>query len=287
MRKFVSYFALCFVLLASLSALSADKTTLEELLKKHLESIGTGDARSAAQGRAASGKFSMEVVQGGTGSADGDAGVISSGKMNKVMMKTDSPRYAGERFWFTGKHLVAPVSDVSARTYLADFIYHNESILRDGLFSGAISTSWALLDVNGRGAKLSYDGIKNIDGQDLHQVTYVPKKSAGELEVRLYFDPETFRHVMTRYRYEVAPYMNVTPGSRDRQATTQNSSKTIYNIEEKFSDFKTADGITLPTGWDIKYSVEPVRAILMHWRVNLTRVTSNPNVDLKAIFPEN
>jgi hypothetical protein len=286
LRKFVTCFAFAFLLLSSLSALCDDRTTtLDELLKKHLDSIGSSEARSAAQARAASGKFSMEVVQGGTGGAVGDAGVISSGKMNKIMMKTDSPRYAGERFWFTGKHVVAPVTDVASRTYLSDFMYHNESVLRDGLFSGVISTSWALLDLNGRGAKLKYDGIKTIDGQDLHQVTYIPKKSAGELEIHLYFDPQTFHHVMSRYRYEVAPYMNVAPG-RDRQATTQNASKTIYTIEERFSEFKTVDGITLPSVWDIKYSVEPVRAILLHWRVELTRVTSNPNVDLKAIFPE-
>lgn len=286
MRKFVTCFVIGFILLSCLPAFCADNTTLEELLKKHLDSIGTSDARSAAQARAVSGKFSMEVVQGGTGGAVGDAGVISSGRMNKLMMKTDSPRYAGERFWFNGKHVVAPITDVTARTYLADFMYHNESILRDGLFSGAISTSWALLDLNGRGAKLKYDGIKAIDGQDLHQVTYIPKKSAGELEIRLYFDPQTFHHVMTRYRYEVAPYMNVSPGRVDRQATTQNSSKSIYTIEEEFSNFKSADGVTLPSVWDIKYSVEPVRAILLHWTVEFTHVTSNPNVDLKAIFPE-
>lgn len=287
MRKFVTYFVFSFILLGCLPTFCTEKATLEELLKKHLESIGASDARSAAKARAASGKFSMEVVQGGTGGAVGDAGVISSGRMIKLMMKTDVPRYTGEKFWYDGKHVVAPVSDVVARTYLADFMYHNESILRDGLFSGAISTSWALLDVNGRGAKLEYDGIKTIDGQELHQVTYIPKKSPAELEVRLYFDPQTFHHVMTRYRYEVAPYLNVSPGLVSRQQpTTQNSSKTIYSVEERFSDFKTADGITSPSSWEIRYSVEPVRAILLHWKIELTQVTPNPNVDLKTIFPE-
>lgn len=285
MRKIAIFGLVSLLFLCCISALADDKTTLDEVIKKHLESIGTSDARATAKIRAASGKFTMEVIQGGSGEAYGDAGVISAGKMLKLMMKTDAARYAGEKFWYDGKHVVAPVTDVAARTFLADFVYRNEAILRDGLLSGTISTSWALLDAKDRGAKLIYDGIKTIDGQDLHQITYVPKKSASELEVHLYFDPQTFRHVMTRYKFEVAGYMNVTAGI-DKQARTQNTTKTIYRLEEKFSDFRTADGVTLPGTWDIRYSVEPVQAILMHWKIDLTRVTPNPNVDLKTIFPE-
>ena len=285
MRRLITCATVAFLLLACLPTFAEDKITLDELLQKHLDSIGSNEARLGTRVRAVNGKFKMEVIQGGNDEASGDAGVISAGKMMKLMMKTDSARYAGEKFWYDGKHVVVPVSDVAARTYIADFMYRNQPILRDGLFSGTVGTSWALLDVKDRGAKMIYDGIKTIDGQDLHQVTYVPKKSASELEIHLYFDPQTFRHVMTRYKFEVTGYLNVTPGI-DRQARTQNTGKTIYRLEEKFSDFHTTDGLTLPGTWDIRYSVEPVRPILMHWTVNLTRVTSNPNVDLKAIFPE-
>lgn len=285
MRRLAVCAVSALLFLACLPALTEDKTTVEEILKKHLDSIGTSDARAAARVRAASGKFTMDVIQGGVGGAVGDAGVISAGKMVKVIMKTDSSRYAGEKFWYDGKHAVVPVSDVASRTYLADFMYRNEPILRDGLFSGTISTSWALLDLKARGAKMIYKGLKTVDGQSLYEVAYVPKKSPSELEILLYFDPQTFRHVMTRYKFEVTGYLNVT-GGIDRQARTQNTTNTIYRLEEKFSDFRTVEGVTLPATWDIRYSVEPVRAIVMHWKVDLARVTPNPNFDLNTIFPE-
>jgi len=84
----------------------------------------------------------------------------------------------------------------------------------------------------------------------------------------------------------VAPYLNVSPGRIDRPATTQNASKMLYMVEEKFSNFRTENGITLPTAWDIRYSVEPVRPVILHWRVDLTKITPNPNFDVTAVFPE-
>ncbi len=134
--------------------------------------------------------------------------------------------------------------------------------------------------------KLTYDGLKEVDGRSLHQVTYVPKKAASELNVRLYFEPDTFRHVMTQYKTEVAPYMNVSSGRVDRQATTTNSAKTTYTITESFDDFQTVDGITLPRKWQLDYKVEPVRPIQMHWVVDWGSVRMNPSLDLKAVFPE-
>jgi hypothetical protein len=285
MRRLAACAVFALLFLFTIPALTQDKLTAEDVVKKHLDSIGTPEARSAAKVRAASGKFTMDVIQGGVGTANGDAGIISAGKMLKILMRTDSPRYAGEKFWYDGKHVVVPVTDVASRTYLADFIYRNEALLRDGIFSGAIGNSWALLDIKGRGAKLIYKGLKDVDGQNLHEIDYVPKKSASELEIQMYFDPQTFRHMMTRYKFQVTGYMNVTPGI-DRQARTQNSTNTTYRIEEKFSDFQTSDGVTLPRTWEIQYSVEPVRAIMMHWKADFTRVTPNPNIDLGSVFPE-
>lgn len=274
------------ILLFTCSLIAQDKMKPEELIAKHLDSIGTAEVRAAVKTRTVNGKFVMHPIVGGTGDSMGDAGVLTSGQRMKLLLRSSSERYAGEKVWFDGKRPGVDMANVGTRTYLGDFLYHNDCILRDGLFSGAVGTSWALEDVKARGAKLVYDGLKVVDGKSLLQLTYIPKKSASELEIRLFFDPETYRHVMTQYKIEVVPYMSVRASRNDRQASTQNSSKTRYNIVERFSEFQTADGITLPTKWQIDYSVDPVDPIQMRWTVDWTRISNNPNIDLKAVFPE-
>jgi hypothetical protein len=42
-----------------------------------------------------------------------------------------------------------------------------------------------------------------VDGVDLHRIDYIPKKRS-DLEIHLYFEPDTFRHVMTVYLMTIA-----------------------------------------------------------------------------------
>jgi len=67
-------------------------------------------------------------------------------------------------------------------------------ILREGLFGGTISTAWPLLDLKPAG-EAKYEGVKKIDGRELHDLTYVPNKSSSgsDLTIHLYFEPDTFR----------------------------------------------------------------------------------------------
>lgn len=275
------------LLLLSLSVVAQEKLTPEELIAKHLNSIGTAQARSAVSVRTVNGKYVMETIVGATGGAAGDIGVISSGRKMKLIIRSTDERYPGEKVWFDGRKPGVDLPGVAGRTFLGDFLYRNDTILRDGLFTGALSTSWALENVKERGAKLTYDGLKMIDGVSLHQLTYVPKKAASELMIHLYFEPETFRHVMTIYKLDIAGYMNVSPQRGDRTGVTQNTSKTIYTITEKFSDFQAADGLTLPRKWQLEYTVEPVRSVTMRWTANWTRIANNPKIDLSTVFPEN
>jgi len=292
MRKFPLYTLLHSLLwialvVGSAFAFADDTLTLDQVVARHLDSIGTANVRAAVKTRSSMGKFTFDIIQGGVLQANGDAGLISSGRMMKVMLRTTSPKYAGERFWYDGKKVNIPTTDVAARTYLGDFLYRNDTILRDGLFGGTISTAWPLLDLSSRGAKLAYEGVKAIDGKKLLVISYQPKKSASELQIKLFFEPDTYRHVMTQYRFEVAPYMNVSPGQKnDRTGVTNLRSPTIYTVVEKFSEFSTVDGITSPNLWELSYSVEPVSVVMMQWKIPIIRTTINPDVDLKVIFPQ-
>jgi hypothetical protein len=149
-----------------------------------------------------------------------------------------------------------------------------EAILREGLLGGTLSTAWPLLDLDERKPKLTYEGLKKVDGQHLHDIRYRPKKSS-DLEIHLYFDPETFRHVETIYRMNVSANMGPTITESARQKDT------LYVITEKFSDFKTADGLTLPTRYDLQFSreLQDGTTSLWDWDMSFTQISNNVGLD--------
>jgi hypothetical protein len=71
------------------------------------------------------------------------------------------------------------------------------------LLGGVLNTTWPLLNLEGRKAKLEWEGFKNIDGHQLVALHYKPKKGS-DLSIILYFDPETFHHVMTVYSASIS-----------------------------------------------------------------------------------
>lgn len=158
--------------------------------------------------------------------------------------------------------------------------------------------------MNERKAKLSFEGLKKVDGQELYDLRYRPHKSS-DLEIHLYFDPQTYRHVETVYSYSVSQsFASLAPstavgvgpsiGAVGTSATGSTSGaggtaetaaarqqQTRYRLTEKFSDFKTADGVTLPTHYDIQFSQElqSGRTTLTDWDLKGLEVSNNTPVD--------
>jgi hypothetical protein len=136
---------------------------------------------------------------------------------------------------------------------------------------------YQFLHLNDRKAKLSFGGLKKMDGQDLYDFRYRPHKNS-DLEINFYFDPQTHRHVETTYSYSVSPsFADVAPstavgvgptsragggnptagksgGTAETAAARQVPNR--YRLLEKFSDSKTVDGVTLPTHYDMQFSQE-------------------------------
>ena len=67
------------------------------------------------------------------------------------------------------------------------------------------------------------------------------------MQVKMYFDPDTFQHVMTIYTLEVSQGVS-------SAVTDVRQYQNRYTIEERFSDFKVVDGITLPTNYRLRYT---------------------------------
>lgn len=238
----------------SLSLFSAanakDKLSPQEIVAKHLDSIATKEVRDAAKARDMGGQVHMKEVMKGGKYIDGDANLVSEGSKLKLALKLADFGYPQEQLVFDGDKVMIAYIKPGIRSALGDFLYAQQVILRDGLFGGTLTTGWPLLgDVTGK-AKLSYDGLKKIDSRPLHQITYTPKKSANEfLSIRLFFEPDTFRHVMTVYSVVQPAGMGSATGS----ATNRDSR---YELREKYSNYQTVNGLTLPTSQVIELTTD-------------------------------
>jgi hypothetical protein len=57
-----------------------------------------------------------------------------------------------------------------------------------------------------------------------------------------------------------------------------------YRIEERFSDFQTADGLTLPTRYDVRYTMETESGFTksVEWEVKATSIMNNISIDARS-----
>ena len=223
---------------------------IKDLLSRHLDSIGSLEARTAAKDRVVQAGASYRILVGGSGKADGRGGFVSEGRKIRFMAKLPLVDYRGENFAFNGNSIgVAFANANQTRSAFGTFVLTQDVILRDGLFGGALSTSWPLFNLDGRNAKLILDGTRKVDGRQLYQVHYEPGK-ISEAKILLYFDPENFRHVKTIYSTSVGNNVGSTILDSSKLQAERST------LEERFSDFKTVDGLTLPTHWNIQFTLE-------------------------------
>jgi hypothetical protein len=281
----------------------------DELLAQHLDSIANAQNRAALKSRVVQGPVEFRILVGGAGVLDGKAVLVSEGKKFQFMMKLPNNEYKGEQFIFNGdKDSVAFSTSQQSRSALGSFMFVQDAAIREGLWGGELSTAWPLLNLGERKAKLNFDGLKKVDGQELYEVHYRPHKNS-DLDIQLYFDPQTYHHVRTIYSYTTSTsFANLAPsagvgnapslaggadgaavgGSQGAGGTAETAAArqvpNRYRLEEKFSDFKTVDGVTLPTHYDIQFSQELQngRTTLSDWDMKGLEVSNNLSVDAKA-----
>ncbi len=250
----------------------------DELVTRHLDSIASPTVRAGFKTRVAQGPVHFAILVGGAGTLDGKAVLVSEGKKLQFMMKLPNNLYRGEQFIFDGeKDQVAFSSAQQTRSAFGNFVFVQNAVLREGLIGGVLSTAWPLLNVDERKAKLSFEGLKKIDGQDLYDLRYHPHKNT-DLEIHLYFDPQTHRHVETVCSYSVP--LSLTLGG---ETATAGRYANRFELKERFSDFKTVDGVTLPTRDDIQFSQELQngRTTLWDWDIKGLDISNNIGVDAK------
>jgi hypothetical protein len=147
------------------------------------------------------------------------------------------------------------------RSALGNFLSTNEVILREGLLGGVLNACWPLLALEERGARVGYDGLKKLEGRELHRLRYRAKKGQDTLDVFLYLDPDTFRHVASVYKLSQAQQLGMTIESSSSQ------SDVYLQLTETFADFQPAKGLTLPASWTIRYEMQA--KVTQHWKYEL------------------
>ena len=263
-----------FSLLPLDSATAQDqKMTIEILVARHLEAIGTSDARAKVASRVASGKSNFLVRLGGSTNIDGSAMMVTTGPKIRFGMRFPAPDYPGEDLAFDGNRAATAMLPQGGRSGLSRFLESQNLPLKEGLLGGALSTTWPLLRMNESQPRIEYRGLKKIDDRQLHEVNYRARKGGNDLKVLLYFDPQTFRHVRTKYGFEVA----ATIGTRE---TANANPESYYSLTEDFDDFRAVDGLTLPHKYRLQYSAEGrVNSSLYEWTVLVASISHQEKID--------
>lgn len=251
-----------------------DKPKPEDIVAKHLQSIGTDQARAAIKSRVIAGASQVTFKSRGTATLQGGAVLASDGPRNMVTMKFDTPNYPYEKIGYNGDKVSAYQVRPGEYTNLGSFARSYPALLKEGLMGGVLSSAWALNDLPTRKPKLEYGGTKKIDSRQVIELRYLPR-GGSDLKISLFFDAETFQHVRSVYSRTISPQMGRTVDDSARMSETR------YELVEEYSDFKTENGLTLPHTYKIRFSQQGTGTQISEWLMTLVQFSFNQTVDPK------
>lgn len=285
-------FLTVFVALTALLSVSAarDESPTADFVRQHLNSIGTDQARAAAKNLVAEGTVTFQILNRGPQTWEGPATLVSEG--NKLASSMTFPSAFSSTEWFVRDDKKTSTAGHPGWTQFGNFIKVHNEILTEGLWGGVLSTGWALSHLDEHRAKLQDRGVMKEDGVRLHRIDYFPKKRS-DLEIHLYFEPDTFRHVMTVYLMTIAEpsgdacynrvshSVDLCPAQNGRTGDVARSMS--YRLEERFGDFKNVDNLTLPARWIIRFTYGAVyKGDIHQYDITETKISSNMTLDPKS-----
>lgn len=187
-------------------------------------------------------------------------------------MSLNDTKYPHEKIIFDGNKTAVALVYTGNRSVLGNFIQSNSSIVSQGILGGTLSNAWALLSADQRKAKISSAGSKKIDGREAYALNFNPK-GGSDLEITLFFDQETFRHIRTEYKRTASAAIGRTIDDSARQLESR------LKVTEDFSDFKEYHGIMVPHKYRIFYSVVGSGTTEVSWNSELSEFAINQALD--------
>ncbi|MGH9972011.1 MAG: hypothetical protein ACREBG_30055 [Pyrinomonadaceae bacterium] len=252
----------------------SDKLSVDEIVSKHLDSIGAANARAAVRSRIIGGVSQVTFRSRGIAQADGSAVLASEGTKSMVTMKFESSQYPYEKIGFDGDKVTAYQLNPGDFSSLGGFARANPEMFKEGLVGGTLSSAWPLLDLSTRKVKLEYAGTKKVNSRPMLEVRYLPR-SGSDLKISLFFDADKFQHVRTVYQKIIPAQMGRTVDQSARMSETR------YELVEEFSDFRTEGQITLPHTYKIHLEQVGASAQISDWVMTLVKFFFNRQIDTK------
>jgi hypothetical protein len=246
-KKIYSLFAIALLFVSSVAAQKSDDLKVEDIISKHLDSIGTKEKRNEVKTQMAMGMSEFESKLPSR-KATGKAVIVSDAKNLMFITSLASREYPFEKIGFFAGNVSLPYITAGTRSPLGAFVNDHKTMLTEGLFTGTISSMWNPANPQFGKGKFDSAGTKKIDGRKAYALNYYPNvSSTTEYSMRLYFDTETFQHLRSEYRHTIA-------AKTAKFGVLGEQSGVEILLIESFGDFKNVDGLTLPHTYKIKYS---------------------------------
>src|ERR1043165_382208 len=277
MQIFVIILTLALYTGAMAKPVPPDKMKPAEVVAKHLASIGSAEDLAAAQSRVVIGTAKARLNLTNTPvELAGPAQLASQGDSFLLAMLFNSNDYPFEKAGYDGKKLTVGVLTSGGRSPLGAFLTSHDAVIKQGLMGGGLSSAWPLLNMSAKNPKLSYAGTTKIDARTAHELKFSPR-NAGELQISLFFDTETFRHLRTEYSYSIPAGMGATPGDSASQRESR------FKMIEEFSDFKPEGKLTLPHTYKIRLIIDTQdKTKTLDWALTLSQFAFNQQIDSAA-----
>ncbi len=257
----------------AVASVYGQKLKPEEIIAKHRLSIGSAERLSSVKSLIAVGEVRVDYITQKNQPAAGRIVIASEGNKIFFGMQLNATDYPQEKIIFDGSKTDVAAVRAGSRSIFGNFMQSNNAIVSQGLISGTLATSWALLDAAQRGAKISSGGTKKIDGKEVYVLNFNPK-GTSDLDITLYFDQQTFQHVRTEYKRTSSASMGRTPEESSRMQETR------LKVTEDFSDFKEVQGINVPSKYRIHYSISGQNGTTeIAWTANLSEFAANQPLD--------
>ena len=264
--------------LATFAQKSSDKDfpklTADEIVSKHLDSIGKQESILAAKPLilAGTGTFSTKMQPGSIG---GPAQFASVGDMMLFAMVLNANNYPFEKFAYDGKAFSTAVLPSGNSSGLSNFLKNNNVIVKRGLFGGVLRKNWPLLSRD-KDVKIESAGIAKLGDRRLYKLK-LTTSGIGEMTISIFFDPEDFHHVRTEYFYRTGQLTSPNP---NRPGQLGGVAPSTYSLTEEFSNFGKVDDLVLPLTYVVEYESNTGKAVT--WSLTFSQAFNDQTLDASA-----